>query len=65
DGVLRLPSPASRAPTGTHFNPGIHCPVYEAFVMKLKALRPNVADLAGCRTVAVFAKNPFQTQSFT
>ena len=37
----------------------------EAFVMKLKSLRLNVADFAGCRSVSIFARNPFQFQSFT
>ncbi|TBN32262.1 hypothetical protein EYC95_29015 [Pseudomonas sp. BGI-2] len=38
---------------------------HEAFVIKLNALRPNAACLAGCRTFADFAKNRYRTQSFT
>jgi hypothetical protein len=37
----------------------------EAFVMKLTAMRLNVADYADCRTVSNSATNSFQTQSFT
>jgi hypothetical protein len=38
---------------------------HEAFVMKLRGLRPNAACLGGCRTFSDFAKVRFQTQSFT
>ena len=61
----RPPSPASLAPTGAVFYQRYIHDEHEAFVMKLKALRLNVAVSVGCRTVAVFARNPFQTQSFT
>jgi hypothetical protein len=53
------------APTGFAFSLQFHRHKHETFVMKLNDLRPNVAYLAGCRTVSVFAKNRYQTQPFT
>jgi hypothetical protein len=38
---------------------------HEAFVMKLRALRPNVTCLAGCGTFSNFAKVCFQIEAFT
>jgi len=37
----------------------------ETSVMQLPALRPNVADLAGCSTVAKTATTPCANQAFT
>ncbi|WP_223450360.1 MULTISPECIES: hypothetical protein [unclassified Pseudomonas] len=44
---------------------GFVCWKHEAFVMKLKALRPNVAYYAGCSTFTELARVRYQTQSFT
>ncbi|KAA0977810.1 hypothetical protein FQ187_26020 [Pseudomonas sp. ANT_J28] len=38
---------------------------HEAFVIKLNALRPSVACLAGCRIFTELAKVRYQSQSFT
>ncbi|CAI8958760.1 hypothetical protein EMIT0P260_70312 [Pseudomonas sp. IT-P260] len=37
----------------------------ETSVMQLPALRPNVADLAGCSTVAKTVTTPCANQAFT
>ena len=61
----RTPSPASLAPTGAVFYQRYIHDEHEAFVMKLKALRPNVAHYAGCSTFTELARVRYQTQSFT
>ena len=61
----RTPSPASLAPTGAVFYQRYIRDEHEAFVMKLRALRPNATCLAACRTFADFAKIRYPTQSFT
>ncbi|EJM84411.1 hypothetical protein PMI33_03908 [Pseudomonas sp. GM67] len=61
----RTPSPASLAPTGAVLYQRYIHDEHEAFVMKLKALRPNVAYYAGCSTFAELARVRYQTQSFT
>ncbi|CAI8993089.1 transposase [Pseudomonas sp. IT-P44] len=61
----RTPSPASLAPTGAVFYQRYIHDEHEAFVMKLKALRPNVAYYAGCSTFTELARVRYQTQSFT
>jgi hypothetical protein len=38
---------------------------HEAFVMKPNALRPNVADLKGCRAFSIFMKNCYPNGLFT
>ncbi|WP_395601320.1 hypothetical protein AB4P97_15780 [Pseudomonas sp. A1230] len=48
------------APTGFYA-----CPENETSVMKLTALRPNVADSAACSTVAKNATTPCSNKPFT
>jgi hypothetical protein len=61
----RTPSPASLAPTGGVFYQRYILGEHEAFVMKLRRLRPNAACLAGCRTFTKLAKIRYRTLSFT
>jgi hypothetical protein len=44
---------------------GLRASENETSVMKLTALRPNVADDAGCSTVAKNATTPCTNQPFT
>jgi hypothetical protein len=60
DIACHTPIAGKPAPTGSSL-----LSEHEAFVMQPIGLRPNVAYSAGCSTVAVFAKNPYQTQAFT